>query len=91
VETVIAAAAAHHRLAWIHPFLGGNGALPVCSPTPCCSHARHRRRLVDRARPRRNVQAYKGHLAACDQTRRNDLDGRGHLSEENLVSLRSSS
>jgi hypothetical protein len=26
-----------------------------------------------------------GHLAACDQTRRNDLDGRGSLSEENLA------
>src|SRR5690606_3392393 len=24
-ETVLAAAAAHHRLAWIHPFLDGNG------------------------------------------------------------------
>src|SRR5207302_3688391 len=33
----------------------------------------------------RNVDAYKSHLAACDQTRRNDLDGRGHLSEENLA------
>jgi hypothetical protein len=33
----------------------------------------------------RNVQAYKSHLAACDQPRRNDLDGRGPLSEENLV------
>jgi hypothetical protein len=30
----------------------------------------------------RNAQTYKGHLSACDQTRRNDLDGRGHLSEE---------
>lgn len=25
------------------------------------------------------------HLAACDQSRRNDLDGRGHLSEEALA------
>ena len=33
----------------------------------------------------RNVAAYKGHLAACDQTRRNDLDGRGNLSEEALA------
>jgi Fic family protein len=33
----------------------------------------------------RNVNAYKEHLAACDQTRRNDLDGRGQLSEENLA------
>ncbi len=33
----------------------------------------------------RNVAAYKGHLAACDQTRRNDVDGRGNLSEEALT------
>ncbi|HEY3654441.1 MAG TPA: hypothetical protein VGL34_05570 [Steroidobacteraceae bacterium] len=32
-----------------------------------------------------NVADYKKHLAACDQTRRNDLDGRGHLSEESLA------
>jgi hypothetical protein len=33
----------------------------------------------------RNEASYKAHLAACDLTRRNDLDGRGHLSEEALV------
>jgi hypothetical protein len=35
----------------------------------------------------RNVEAYKGHLAACDLQRRNDLDGRGNLSEETLASF----
>ena len=33
----------------------------------------------------RNVEAYKRNRAACDVIRRNDLDGRGHLSEEALV------
>ena len=33
----------------------------------------------------RNVAAYKAHLAACDMPRRNDLDGRGNLSEEALA------
>ena len=33
----------------------------------------------------RNVVDYKAHLAACDMSRRNDLDGRGHLSEEALA------
>jgi hypothetical protein len=33
----------------------------------------------------RNVAAYKGNLAACDMTRRNDLDGRGNLSEDALA------
>jgi hypothetical protein len=33
----------------------------------------------------RDEQSYKQHLIACDATRRNDLDGRGHLSEEALA------
>ncbi len=33
----------------------------------------------------RNEGEYKQQLAACDQTRRNDLDGRGTLSEEALA------
>jgi hypothetical protein len=33
----------------------------------------------------RSLDSYKSHLAACDLTRRNDLDGRGHLSEETLT------
>ena len=33
----------------------------------------------------RTVEDYKAYLAACDQPRRNDLDGRGTLSEETLA------
>jgi len=35
----------------------------------------------------RTSQTYKQHLAACDLPRRNDLDGRGALSEEELASF----
>jgi hypothetical protein len=35
----------------------------------------------------RSVNEYKGHLAACDATRRNELDGRGDLSEEALAAF----
>jgi hypothetical protein len=35
----------------------------------------------------RTVQDYKNHLAACDLPRRNDLDGRGALSEETLAAF----
>jgi hypothetical protein len=35
----------------------------------------------------RNVEAHKRHLTACDQPRRNDLDGRGALSEEALAAF----
>jgi hypothetical protein len=33
----------------------------------------------------RNVVQYKEHLANCDLSRRNDLDGHGNLSEEALA------
>jgi Fic family protein len=85
-ETILATASAHHRLAWIHPFLDGNGRV-----ARLMSHATLLESLdtgavwsISRGLAR-NVDAYKAHLAACDQTRRNDLDGRGHLSEENLA------
>jgi len=87
-ETVIATAAAHHRLVWIHPFLDGNGRV-----ARLLSHAMLLATLKTGAvwsiarGLARSVDAYKGHLAACDQMRRNDLDGRGHLSEEALVAF----
>ena len=35
----------------------------------------------------RNVRSYKSHLTQCDLPRRNDLDGRGNLSEEGLAAF----
>jgi Fic family protein len=87
-DSILAAAAAHHRLLWIHPFLDGNGRV-----TRLMSHAMLLDALdtggvwsVARGLARR-VGAYKGHLAECDLPRRNDLDGRGNLSEEALASF----
>lgn len=87
-ETIIATAAAHHRLLWIHPFLDGNGRV-----ARLMSHAMLLEVLdtggvwsISRGLAR-NVRAYKSHLAACDIPRRNDLDGRGNLSEEGLASF----
>jgi Fic family protein len=84
-DSILSAAAAHHRLVWIHPFVDGNGRV-----TRLLSHASLLETLdtgavwsVARGLAR-NVDAYKKHLAACDVTRRNDLDGRGDLSEEAL-------
>jgi Fic family protein len=85
-ETILATAAAHHRLAWIHPFLDGNGRVARLMSHATLLEALDTGAVWSVARGlARNVDAYKGHLAACDQTRRNDLDGRGHLSEENLA------
>jgi Fic family protein len=87
-DTVIAAAAAHHRLVWIHPFLDGNGRVARLFSHAMLLGTLHTGAVWSIARGlARNVQAYKDHLAACDQTRRNDLDGRGHLSEENLAAF----
>ncbi len=87
-EEILAIAAAHHRLLWIHPFLDGNGRV-----ARLMSHAMTLSSLdtaglwsVARGLARR-VADYKAHLAACDLPRRNDLDGRGTLSEEALVAF----
>jgi Fic family protein len=84
-ESIISTAAAHHRLLWIHPFVDGNGRV-----TRLMSHAMMLELLdtgavwsVARGLARR-VDDYKRLLANCDLTRRNDLDGRGTLSEEAL-------
>ena len=89
-EAIASAAAAHHRLLWVHPFLDGNGRV-----ARLMSHAMMLETLgtgaiwsVARGLGR-TAQVYKQHLAACDLTRRNDLDGRGHLSEETLAAFTS--
>ena len=83
---LVAVAAMHHRLAWIHPFSDGNGRVArlhshtllhalelshgVWSPL----------RGLARTQPR-----YYAMLAGADEARRGDLDGRGNLSERGLV------
>jgi Fic family protein len=83
---IVAAAAAHHRLLWIHPFLDGNGRVARLT-----SHALLLETLdtgavwsVARGLARNSVK-YKQLLANCDRIRRHDLDGRGNLSEEALA------
>ena len=85
-EVILASAAIHHRLLWIHPFLDGNGRV-----ARLMSHAQLLNLLdsggvwsIARGLAR-NVNQYKSPLANCDLQRRNDLDGRGNLSEEALV------
>ncbi len=85
-QTIAMAAAAHHRLLWIHPFVDGNGRV-----TRLMSHAIFLETLdtggvwsIARGLAR-NVGKYKTLLANCDLSRRNSLDGRGNLSEEALV------
>lgn len=85
-ETILAAAAAHHRLLWIHPFLDGNGRVARLMSYAMLRETLDTGGLWSIARGlARSVRDYKSHLAACDLPRRNDLDGRGHLSEEALA------
>jgi Fic family protein len=87
-ETIIATAAAHHRLLWIHPFLDGNGRVARLMSYAMLLEALDTGGVWSIARGlARNAKSYKSHLAACDLPRRNDLDGRGNLSEEELASF----
>ncbi len=85
---LIGAACSHHRLAWIHPFIDGNGRA-----------ARLHTHLVLHAMgltqglwsPMRGLartqEQYYARLNDADLSRRNDLDGRGPLSQEELVAF----
>jgi Fic family protein len=85
-DSILAAATAHHRLAWIHPFLDGNGRVARLMSYAMLLDTLDTGGVWSVARGlARNVDEYKGLLAACDLPRRNDLDGRGHLSEEALA------
>jgi Fic family protein len=87
-DAILAAAAAHHRLLWIHPFLDGNGRVARLMSHAMLVDALDTGGVWSIARGlARNVDAYRAHLAACDQPRRNDLDGRGALSEEALATF----
>lgn len=87
-EQIIGVAAAHHRLLWIHPFFDGNGRV-----ARLMSHAMLLESLdtggvwsVARGLARQE-KTYKKLLSNCDLQRRNDLDGRGNLSEESLAAF----
>ncbi len=88
VNAILAAAAAHHRLVWIHPFLDGNGRVARLMTHAMLLSALDNGAIwsVSRGFARSEGQ-YKSLLAACDMPRRNDLDGRGTLSEEALVAF----
>lgn len=83
---IVGVAASHHRLAWIHPFLDGNGRV-----TRLFSHALLRELgigselwAISRGLAR-TVAEYKAKLQSADEPRRGDLDGRGNLTMSGLV------
>jgi Fic family protein len=85
-ESIISTAAAHHRLLWIHPFMDGNGRVARLMSHAMMLDTLDTGAVWSVARGlARNVSEYKKLLAECDLPRRNDLDGRGTLSEEALA------
>jgi Fic family protein len=84
--SIVALAASHHRLAWMHPFLDGNGRVARLH-THLLLHALGLTnglwsplRGFARTEPR-----YKALLQAADEHRRGALDGRGNLTQAGLV------
>ena len=85
-DGLIAAAAAHHRLLWMHPFLDGNGRVARLMSHAMLLSLLDTGAVWSVARGlARNVVNYKSLLSNRDRARRNDLDGRGALSEEALA------
>ncbi len=83
---ILAIAAAHHRLVWIHPFMDGNGRVARLMTHAMLLDGLDTGGLWSVSRGfARSEAKYKSLLAACDMPRRNDLDGRGTLSEEELT------
>ena len=87
LEGIVASFAAHHRLAWIHPFPDGNGRvarialdamLRACGVNRSCLWSMSRGFA-------KSSDEYKARLAAADEHRKGDLDGRGNLSEQELA------
>ena len=87
-ESIVSAAGAHHRFLWMHPFLDGNGRVARLMSHAVLLDTLETGAVWSVARGlARDAQEYKRHLAECDLHRRNDLDGRGTLSEEALASF----
>jgi len=89
-ERIIAMAASHHRLAYIHPFADGNGRV-----SRLMSHAMGLTAGIGAsglwsvsrglARGLESRQDYKNKMDYADMPRQGDLDGRGNLSQKALV------
>lgn len=87
VKPLIAFAAAHHRLMWIHPFLDGNGRVARLYTDACFQTFPvegyglwNVSRGLARSRDR-----YMQYLDEADFLRQSDYDGRGNLSNKALV------
>ncbi len=85
MERFIAAAASHHRLLWIHPFIDGNGRVARLFSHSYLKVIGIGSNLWSASRGlARKSKEYKTRLDAADAPRQGDLDGRGNLSQKGL-------
>lgn len=83
---ILAIGAAHHRLAWILPFMDGNGRVMRLFSHLLLKKLGMRSELWSVSRGLAlHVERYKALLQAADEPRRGPLDGRGSLSESGLA------
>ena len=85
-DRLVAAAAAHHRLAWIHPFGDGNGRVArLQSQAALIAAGADGNGLWTLSRGlAREKKTYYRLLQDADRKRANDYDGRGNLSDNAL-------
>lgn len=84
--SLVAMAAAHQRLGWIHPFMDGNGRVMRLHTHAVLHALGYTNGLWSPLRGfARTTDRYCALLADADAARRGDLDGRGNLSEQALV------
>jgi len=84
----VGACCAHHRLLWVHPFPDGNGRAARLHTHLVLGALGLTQGLWSPLRGMaRNQDAYYARLNNADLPRRNDLDGRGMLSQEELVAF----
>ena len=87
---VVGTACSHHRLAWVHPFIDGNGRTARLHSHLVLFRLGLTNGLWSPMRGlARAHDAYYARLNDADLPRRNDLDGRGALSQEELVAFAS--
>lgn len=85
-RALIAIACAHHRLVWIHPFLDGNGRTARLHSHLALHQMGLTQGLWSPMRGlARTVERYFARLNDADLPRRSDTDGRGPLSQIELV------
>lgn len=83
---LLALAAAHQRLGWVHPFIDGNGRVMRLHTHAVLGALGYTNGLWSPLRGfARSTERYYALLAAADAPRDGDLDGRGNLSESALV------